>query len=351
MAMMTFDDVLNSINRNNRGKARRKFHLILGNGFSMAYDPKIFSYNALHDFITKLDDDDLSTILAVVKTKNFELIMQQLDSISALLDALNADATLKARVAVASAKLKKGLIDAVKSLHPEHVFKVPEEQSAACSQFLDIFLKTEGSVFSTNYDLLLYWILLRNNIERHNDGFGRELENPEEVARGEDQVWSSELIWGKYRAEQNVFYLHGTLPFFDTGIDIIKAVYDGANFLLENVGERMDAGEYPVFVTAGDGRQKLSHIMHNKYLTWCYDKLCSIDGSLVSLGFNFGPYDHHIIDAINRAARQPPANKLHSIYIGAYSDADKRHIDSIRGHFACKVNVFDAQTVDIWGKA
>jgi len=31
-------------------------HLLLGNGFSMAYDHKIFSYNALYNFIEELDD-------------------------------------------------------------------------------------------------------------------------------------------------------------------------------------------------------------------------------------------------------------------------------------------------------
>ena len=31
-------------------------HLIMGNGFSMAYDHKIFSYNALYDFIEKSHD-------------------------------------------------------------------------------------------------------------------------------------------------------------------------------------------------------------------------------------------------------------------------------------------------------
>jgi len=346
VTIMTFEDVLKSIEKN-RGK--RKFHLFLGNGFSVAYDSGMFSYNALHEFISNLDDDDLKTILGVVETKNFELIMQQLDSFSALVAAFGAGDELKDRIDAASARLKSSLLDAVNALHPEHVFTVPEEQSTAASQFMDIFLNTEGCIFSTNYDLLLYWILLRNKIDRHNDGFGRELLNPEEVERGEDQDWS-ELFWGKNKGDQNVFYLHGALPFFDTGVEILKEEYDGAHYLLENISERMNRGEYPVFVTAGNGREKLSHIMHNQYLTWCYDNLCNIDGSLVSFGFNFGPYDEHIIEAINRAARRRPPNKLFSVYIGAYTDEDKRHIESIQGKFKCKVNIFDAQTVDVWGK-
>ncbi|MGM0786024.1 MAG: DUF4917 family protein [Pseudomonadota bacterium] len=343
--METFDDVLASIAKN---KGKRKFHLLLGNGFSMAYDPDIFSYNALHEFISQLDDDDLSTVLEVIETKNFEVIMQQLDNFSALIYAFGGSDKLQAKVDHASEKLKDSLLAAVESLHPEHVFTVPHEKSIACSKFLKIFMDTGGSIFSTNYDLLLYWILLRNQIVDHIDGFGRELENPDEVERGEDQEWS-ELIWGKHRDQQNVFYLHGALPFFDAGTVIVKEVYDGKNYLLENIRQRMDSGSYPIFVTAGDGEEKLAHIMHNHYLSWCYDTFSEIDGSLVTFGFNFGPYDHHIIEAINRAARSGHP-KLLSIYIGVYTDDDRRHIEQIQGRFRCKVRMFDARTVDVWGK-
>ena len=345
--MESFDDVVASITKN---KGKREFHLLLGNGFSMAYDPEIFSYNALHDFIAQLDDDDLSTVLGVIETKNFEVIMQQLDNFALLVEAFGGDANLRARVEGASEKLKRGLLSAVEALHPEHVFTVPEEQSEACSRFLKVFLDTGGSVFSTNYDLLLYWILLRNGVVDHVDGFGRELLNPDEVAKGEDEEWS-ELIWGKHRQKQNVFYLHGALPFFDEGADIVKEEYDGQNYLLTNIRERMDSGSYPIFVTAGDGREKLSHIMHNHYLSWCFDQFCGIEGSLVTFGFNFGQYDEHIIDAINRAAKDGKNvhPKLLSIYIGVYSEEDRRHIEQIAPKFKCKVRMFDAKTVDVWG--
>ncbi len=341
MKLETFDEVLNSID----GNHDREFHLLLGNGFSMAYDPEIFSYNALHNFITDLKDKDLSTILDVIETKNFEVIMQQLDNFSALIEALGGGQTLKAKVDSASAKLKKSLLDAVKSLHPEHVFTLPEAESEACSKFLKIFLNTHGKIFSTNYDLLLYWILMRNAIVDHGDGFGRELENPEE------QQWS-ELRWGKYKKKQNVFYVHGALPYFDAGIDIVKEEYDQRNYLLEKIGSRMNKGEYPIFVTAGNGDEKLAHIRHNHYLSHCYDSLSEITGSLVTFGFNFGPYDDHIIKAINRAAKYGKKEfpKLLSIYIGVYSDQDRQHIEEIKSKFMCKVRIYDAKTTNVWGR-
>lgn len=346
MKLETFDDVLASIRKN----SARKFHLLLGNGFSMAYDSDIFSYNALHDFVTKLDDQDLSTILGVLESRNFEVIMQHLDNCSALIAAFGGAPELKQRIDAASTKLKTSLLDAVKALHPEHVFKVPEGQSKACSSFLKGFLDSGGNIYSTNYDLLLYWILMRNSIVAHVDGCGREPENPDEFVPSEEQTWS-ELTWGKHRDKQNVFYLHGALPFFDNGIAVTKEEYDVYNYLLQKISARMERGEYPIFVTAGDGHQKLKHIMHNRYLTYCYESICNAEGSLVTFGFNFGQYDEHIITAINMAAKhgRKVPDKLWSIYIGVYSDADQQHIEQIAGKFKCKVHIYDAKTARVWG--
>jgi hypothetical protein len=45
MTLKTYDEVITYLQKNNRTP-----HLMVGNGFSMAYDSKIFSYNALHKF-------------------------------------------------------------------------------------------------------------------------------------------------------------------------------------------------------------------------------------------------------------------------------------------------------------
>jgi hypothetical protein len=278
--------------------------------------------------------------------------MQYLDNFSALVSAFGEYPKLQKRIDKASEKLKKSLLNAVNELHPEHVFIIPEDESRACSRFLNLFLNSKGHIFSTNYDLLLYWVLMRNNLIGHCDGFGRELENQGEFIPEDEQIWSEELIWGKNKEEQNVHYLHGALPFFDTGTLIEKETYSIYNYLLENISSRMGKGEYPIFVTAGDGEQKLNHIKHNEYLTFCYNSLCNIQGSLVTFGFNFGSYDEHIIDAINRAAKfgKKTTNKLWSIYIGVYSKEDKKHIEQIASKFKCKVHIWDAKSANVWRK-
>lgn len=346
--LKSYNEVIASLEKKGRLK-----HLLFGNGFSMAYDSSIFSYNALSKFIEETGDPTVKELFQKLNTKNFELIMQQLDNFCEIAGIFSDDKALVPKIKAVSEALKKSLMEAVKELHPEHVFKIPQAKSESCVRFLQEYLSKGGYVFSTNYDLLVYWVLLRNKAENAIDGFGRDLEtdfSSDEYISPEDLQYS-ELRWGKYKDEQTIFNLHGTLPIFDTGINIIKVEYDTEHYLLQNVEERIEKKEYPIFVTAGNGKEKLTHIMHNKYLTFCYEQLCNIQGSLITFGFNFGEYDTHIIDAINTAAKmgKKMPDKLWSVYIGVYSDDDLAHILKIEDKFKCKIIPYNARTANIWG--
>jgi len=274
--------------------------------------------------------------------------MQELNNFVSTAGIFTSDKLLTNKIKQTIEKLQHNLIDAVKTLHPEHVFTITKEKSETCSSFLNEYLFKDGFVFSTNYDLLLYWVLMRNNSEKAIDGFGRELLNDSnEFVPDWEPEYSPDLIWGINKDDQSIFYLHGALPLFDTGINVIKEVYDG-EYLLDNIKRRMNNKEYPIFVTAGNAKEKLQHITHNQYLTYCYDKLCSIDGSLITFGFSFGENDDHIIDAINKANRQPHEKRLWSVYIGVYSEDDLLYIEKIKNKFKCKVNIWNEKTIKIW---
>lgn len=343
--LKSYDEVIKYLD-----SQRREKHLLFGNGFSMAYDSKIFSYNALSTFIEKIENKEIKTLFECINTKNFEIIMQQLDNFIQIAKAFKIDKRLIAVISKASKTLKTSLIDAVKELHPEHVFIIPEKNSKSCFTFLSKYLDSKGKIFSTNYDLLLYWVLMRNESKLAIDGFGRDIENPDELINHDEELEFSELRWGKYKETQSIFYLHGTLPIFDNGVEIIKEEYESKKYLLQKISSRMERKEYPIFVTAGSANEKLNHIMHNKYLSNCYEQLTKITGSLVIFGFNFGESDTHIIDAINKAAKhgKRAAEKLRSIYIGVYSDKDLKHIERLMPKFKCKVNLYNARTTNIW---
>lgn len=344
--LQSYEDVLKHL------KSRQK-HLLLGNGFSISYDNNIFSYNALSKFIHGIKNKELQQLFDIVNTNNFELLMQQLDNAAQIAEVFGADKKIVRKIRAASETLKASLIEAIKELHPEHVFKIEEDKSQACARFLTSFLKQDGQIFTTNYDLLLYWVLMRNNLDKSGDGFGRDAEDTDEWVEPDERQYS-ELRWGKNKDTQAIHYLHGALQIFDTGIEIVKEEYTSEHYLLVNIKGRMARKEYPIFVTAGSGKDKLTHIMHNKYLSFCYETLSSITGSLISFGFNFGEFDNHIIQAINKASKFRKNNvgnlvKLYSIYIGVYSEESLKHINEIKSQFKCKVNLFDAKTLKIWG--
>jgi len=101
----------------------------------------------------------------------------------------------------------------------------------------------------------------------------------------EEEAGYSELRWGKNSASQTIHYVHGALQIFDTGTEIVKEQYDSENFIMENIGARLNRGEYPIFVTAGDGTEKLTQIRHNPYLDFCYGKLSEIEVLCCLWGF------------------------------------------------------------------
>lgn len=343
MEVKKYDDVISHLKKYGRDP-----NLLIGNGFSIAYNPEIFSYNALSSFIDTNDDKDLKTLFNIIKTSNFEQIMKELDLFVRILEAFNDSPAIIERLKKFSDKLKGLLIKAVESSHPEHVFSIPQDKLESCAKFLNTFTEANGKIFSTNYDLLLYWVLMRSNNQNCIDGFGRDKEEGQEFIPAEEADYS-ELRWGKHKEEQNIFYLHGALHLFDMLNEIVKQEYDGKNYLMEQIKKLMDENTYPIFVTAGDGDEKLNHIKHNYYLAYCYDALSKISGSLITYGFNFGDYDEHIIRAINKAAMQPIQKKLWSVYIGVYNGEDKNHIESIESKFKCKVHIFDSKTANIWG--
>lgn len=349
MELLTYQEVIDSLN-----KKKREKHLLLGNGFSMSYDKKIFSYNALSDFVTNTKDELLHKLFGIIDTVNFETVMCELDLFHKLASEFSEDKKLARKIEKARDSLKKNMMAAITELHPEHVFKIPEKSCSKCAEFLKSYLDSDGHVFSTNYDLLLYWVLMRNQDQITNivDGFGKEYIPKDSDEYDPDyKPEFGDLEWGPNQADQHVHYMHGALHIFDEGISIIKEIYN-ENCLLENIKKRINNKEYPVFVTAGDGKQKLAHILHNQYLEYCYKMLSSITGSLIVFGFGFGKYDEHIIDAINKAAKgrkEDRFKKLWSIYIGIYSKDDEKHVNSIIGRFKCKkVYLFDSKTVDIW---
>lgn len=123
---------------------KRVVNLLLGNGFSMAYNPAIFSYNALAGKISSDEDSTLKTLFDTIKTSNFEDVMQSLDILLKLANAFGADGKFIQSIKDAYSKLQVRLINTIEKIHPEHVFKLTSNEIELCGNFLVPFLSKGG---------------------------------------------------------------------------------------------------------------------------------------------------------------------------------------------------------------
>lgn len=71
----TYQEIIDHL----QSKKGRQISLLFGNGFSIAYDSKIFSYKALSNFIRNCKDETILKLFKIVDTTNFEQIMHNLD--------------------------------------------------------------------------------------------------------------------------------------------------------------------------------------------------------------------------------------------------------------------------------
>ena len=343
--------------------------LLLGNGFSIACDPR-YSYRALRENVVEDAPPLVPALLDRLATDNFEQVMQILEDArwvggnlaggekgrgqdrhelpdenpggeprpwrSAIeqLDAIHA-ATCVAMVQAISEDHIRSLTEIDKE----------DDRSAHAAAFLDDF----AHVFTTNYDLLLYWVLMkhrdrgkRGNARRWRDGFRR---------RGQQSFGELDPS-----VDVNVFFLHGALHLYVHGGHTRKHVGRRKQRLLDIVGFTFDQGGHPLFVAGGRPEQKLEAIRANPYLHLAYDSFRSIRGDLVIFGSSLGSSDQHLLDAM---ARNP---HLERIFFGLYSPPESSvglavratvaHLkDQAREHHGHhpEVELFDSRSAKVWG--
>lgn len=346
----SYDAVLSHLYEANRPK-----HLLLGNGFSRAYNDKIFSYTSLSDYAKNGGNDSVKHLFDVTKTSNFEEAIHAVDVSVDIIEGIETtDKELIKRLRDLSEAAKCSLIEAITELHPEYVFKLKEHEIKKCGTFLSPYVckDCDSSIISTNYDLLLYWVLMRFGDENSEvdccDGFSYDVDDYDSNYEFDKNEHS--LIWTSC-SFQNVYYLHGALHLFSSIEGVMKEQYrESAEkpLILDRIKERIYRRQYPLFVTEGDGDAKKRQISKSAYLSNCFNHLKTLNGSLVTFGFSFGDSDQHVIDAINKAASKRSDHRLRSIYIGVFSDKDRKHIEEISNKFKVKVNTFDAKTVNVW---
>ncbi|WP_081780700.1 DUF4917 family protein [Sulfitobacter sp. 20_GPM-1509m] len=352
--MLTFQKALEDAENYN------KKHLILGNGFSIALFPGIFLYGSLFKEADFSENPNLIHVFEALGTQDFELAIRALEDGSKVypIYAKDSDDVAVSMMADAAA-LKDILITTIAKRHPQSPIDISEDQFQACRAFLSNFLGPKaGHVFTFNYDLLLYWVLMHSDpIEGYesidlsrNDGFGNDEDEPE----------ADFVVWrGETGARDACFhYLHGALHLFDAGATLQKYTWvRKQERLIEQVRRAMQDDKFPLFVAEGTSNQKKRKIAHNSYL-YQVGKTLASNANMVSHCFFL--HGHSLAENDAHVLRRLARGRFKKMYIGLHGDPNSNSNSEIvkraRGmqaeridRYPLEVEFYDSDSAHVWG--
>lgn len=253
-----------------------KRHLLLGNGFSIACCPDIFHYGSLFSKADFSKNPKLIQVFDALDTQDFEVAIRNLESGAKLLPIYaSSHSDAAAQMLADAAALKEILLTTIAHNHPNVPGDIPDKKFWACRRFLTHFLggSNDGQVYTLNYDLLLYWTLMHEDMPfddpialASNDGFGNDEDDPD----ADYVVWQGETA----AHSAKVHFLHGALHLFDAGNEIQKFTWVRTNErLIDQARAAINADKFPLFVSEGSSPQKKAKIRHNAYLYQGYKQL------------------------------------------------------------------------------
>ncbi len=252
--------------------------LLVGNGFSQNLWQR-FGYTSLFEEASRGEGAQLTvtdiSLFDRLETRNFEVVL------SALVTTRIVSAALEQQQDVFSGHMESIRNALIRAVHAVHVpwMSVP----AAHLDHIATELSAYESIYSTNYDLTLYWSSMRDS-----NAF-------------RDYFWSENFdvtdteIWGK---KTKVHFLHGGLHLYrqPNGQTLKRAAAAGQN-LLDLFGTPYHDA-IPLFISEGTAQEKLASIYRSDYLSFVFSRLAQDASPLVVFGHSLGESDKHIVDAI-----------------------------------------------------
>jgi len=285
-------------------------HILLGNGFSRACRDKIFSYDSLFDAADwKGADKRIKEAFDAINTRDFEQVMELLELCSSLSKAYDIPPKIRNEMKADAELLRKVLVDTLARHHPTNPSEINDSEYQACQNFLSHFER----IYTINYDLLLYWTVMKGK-RVHDDGFRDPFEGDSEDYLEEDFV-----EWKNFDNSQTIYYLHGALHLFLAEAALKKYCWSRTGIKLKDqILKSLEARHYPLIVAAGRSEQKLSKIQRSNYLGHGFRSIRKIGGSLFLYGLSLGEKDAHI-------AQQIAGNtKLKKMYVGLFGDPSSK---------------------------
>lgn len=279
--------------------------ILLGNGFSISLHRK-FAYPSLFDQFIGTCKPSTREVFLRFATSNFEEILGEFASAQRVATALGEDPS---RIVRATEFVRNGLIKVVEEVHPRKD-ALPWPMMESYARTFDSF----GDIFTTNYDALLYHIIMLRKDWWTETGKGHPYN---------DYFWEVyDAEWLRHKDFQNlsyykhVYYVHGALFLFQGGADNLK-IRSSDTELIETISQKIRAGRIPIFVSEGRSDLKRLALARNRYLGFAYDHLKKPRKRIVTFGFSFSSQDQHIIDAL-----MPTTLIDASVYVGERSAAE-----------------------------
>jgi len=269
--------------------------LFLGNGASVNV-----SHNFSYDYL--FDQADLSVnakkVFTEFHTTNFELALELLGDAQRVCAALGTPRSSSRLMAAEYANIRDALFDAVNRTH----VRWSEVPLATRHHIADVLLGYR-KVFTTNYDLIVYWSLLsRGHFAMFTDFFARDAPTDPIIFDV-----TARPAAARFRGRTQLYHLHGGLHLWRderTGATGKWEPVDGADLAGLEDRFREHPERQPLLVSEGATTDKLRAIRGSDYLSFALAQLSRDRGNMVIFGWSFGAQDDHITDAINKSFRR-----------------------------------------------
>jgi hypothetical protein len=194
-------------------------------------------------------------------------------------------------------------------------------------------LQAQEYVFTTSYDLIVYWAM-----------------------GSVDYKGLCDCFWGDHRSFDPsnsdvqsdltpVYFLHGALHLVAMGSGVTRKLVTGLQRLLDQFGRPLDGDRQarPLLITEGSSQHKLQAIEGNDYLAHALDQLGDCDLPIVVFGSDLGEQDQHLVEALNRNPDRPVAVSIRA------TGKDKKQIRATKAELRATLEAsplvfFDAST-------
>lgn len=317
-------------------------HLLLGNGFSIACRPDIFLYGRLFEQANFDRLPRAREAFDALGSTDFERVIRALRDFAAIA-SIYAGSPADAK-ADADA-LREVLVQTIADSHPARPSDITADEYAHCKRFLSNFER----IFTLNYDLLLYWALMHDEIEPDvacDDGFRK----PEDDYEASYVTWEPENTY-----EQNVYYLHGALHLFDAGTELQKYTWVNTGIpLIDQIRDALSRNYFPLFVAEGTSDEKFTRIRHSDYLAKAYRSFIPITGSLFVHGHSLAANDDHVLNVIGKGRTRRLLVGIHGSLVSDSNQAIVRKAlllaESRRSRkYQLEVVFYQSESAHVWG--